>query len=147
MIRRLLQRLLRALRGADAARPPAVLAAPRWGWPLDPRARGLEPGPADLLAELRGTAWACASLNAAACASHPPRLYVVTRHGQSAPRCLTRSLAPAEIKRLRAGAEAWTRGAERVEEVTEHPLLDLLRRVNPQHNSLHLSTNTPALSA
>src|SRR5262245_36579999 len=133
---RLLRRLLF---GPDAARPPAALTGARLSWPpLDPCARRREPSPADLLAELRGTAWSCASLNAAACASHPPRLYVVTRPSQSAPRCLTRALAPAEVKRLSARQEGTTRGAERIEEVTEHPLLDLLRQVNPVHNQFDL---------
>src|SRR5262245_29103876 len=98
MIRTLLASALTRLAGwlAPAALRPRHLA----GWqPLPGRA--VAPGPADLLAELKSTAWTCASLNASACASFPPRLYVVTRPGQSAPRCLTRSLDGHERTRLR----------------------------------------------
>jgi HK97 family phage portal protein len=81
----------------------------------------------DLLGELKNTAYACASLNASVCASYPPRLYVRSRPGDPEPRCLTRRLSLAERKHLRT--------AEHVEEVIEHPLLTLLRAVNPTHNS------------
>lgn len=103
-----------------------------WLWPADPRSpvsgspypmsRSRPPSPLDLLAELKSTAWTCASLNAAVCASFPPRLYVRTRPGQPAPRCLTRKLA----------------ATAQVEEVLEHPLLDLLARVNPEMNGFDL---------
>jgi HK97 family phage portal protein len=93
-----------------------------------PFGRPRPPGPFDLLAELKNTAWACAGLNASVCASFPPRLYVRTRAGQPAARCLTRSLKRDDERRLRTGAD------ERVEEVTEHPLLGLLAQVNPVHN-------------
>src|SRR4051812_4133837 len=91
-----LARLRNFLRGADARRPPGDLAAPV---PLVDRTR--PPSPADLLAELRNPAWTCATLNAAACASFPPRLYVATHSGQAAPRCATRALRPGEGERLR----------------------------------------------
>ncbi len=61
---------------------------------IDAHRRQREPSPRDLLAELMHTAWACASINASVCASHPPRLYVSTSPGQAAPRCATRPLAP-----------------------------------------------------
>lgn len=94
----------------------------------------------DLLAELKSTAWTCASLNAAVCAANPPRLYVATRRGQPAARCLTRSLAPSALHRLRSltHLEPFTRAVEHIEEVTEHPLLTLLAQVNPVHNAFDL---------
>ncbi len=68
--------------------PPAP--RPGGGDFIDAHRRQREPSPRDLLAELKHTAWACASINASVCASHPPRLYVSTSPGQAAPRCSTR---------------------------------------------------------
>jgi HK97 family phage portal protein len=99
-----------------------------------------EPTARDLLAELKNTAWTCASLNAAVCASFAPRLYVRTRAGQRQARCPVRALCPAEDRRLRTLAHLadHTRSAERIEEVADHPLLDLLAQVNPTHNAFDL---------
>lgn len=97
-----------------------------------PPPRSRAPTPAELLAELKGTAWACASLNAAVCASFPPRLYVRTAAGTPEPRWPTRALTAPERRRL------GPRGGSRVEEVTDHPLLDLLSSVNPVHNAFDL---------
>jgi hypothetical protein len=115
---------------APAPAPPLIGALPA------PATRYRAPGATELLAELKHTAWACASLNAAACASFPPRLYVTTRPGQPAPRVRTRAVAPEALERLRLSPH--TRGAERVEEVHDHPLLDLLSQVNPAHNAFDL---------
>jgi len=99
-----------------------VAPTPSAGPLLDP-SRGLrEPTPSELLAELRNTAWTCATLNAAVCASHPPRLFVQTAPGQADPLCRTR------------GRPAAGQGV-RVEEVAEHPLLDLLAHVNAAHSA------------
>ncbi len=135
MMRTFLRRLSRWLAGT---RPPSVLAGPQWSGPsfVDAHRQQRVPTQSELLAELKNTAWACATLNAAACAAYPPRLFVVTRKGQARPRCLTRSLASRDELRLRHHPQV--RSAERVEEVTEHPLLELLRQVNPVHNSFDL---------
>lgn len=95
------------------------------------------PTPHDLLAELKNAAYACASLNAAVCATYPPRLYVSTRPGEGAPRCLSRGLSAAEQRRLLARSDLGIRlkGAEHIAEVLDHPLLTLLRAVNPTHNA------------
>jgi HK97 family phage portal protein len=128
-------RLTRRLRSRGL---PADLASPwtpRWA---DHRRR--EPTPNEALNELRGIAWACASLNAAVCASFPPRLYVTTRPGETPPQWRTRSLPPDDERRLRATPHLAlrTRAAETVAEVTEHPLLTLLEQVNPTHNEFDL---------
>src|SRR5262245_61171082 len=103
-------------------------------WPTN---RPRPPTPLELLAELKSTAWTCASLNAAVCASFPPRLYVRTAGGQPAPRTRTRALSAWERRRL--GQMPHTAGlvrqSERVEEVLDHPLLELLARVNAFHNA------------
>jgi HK97 family phage portal protein len=102
--------------------------------------RNREPTPNELLAELKGSAWTCASLNAAVCAAFPPRLYVATFPNQPQARCLTRALEPEAEQRLRSLPQLPTRitKATRLEEVLEHPLLTLLARVNPVHNSFDL---------
>src|SRR5262249_4398636 len=122
--------------------------------------RNREPTPNELLGELKGTAWTCASLNAAVCAAYPPRLYVATYPDQPPARCLTRALDPEVEQRVRSlpyvramlsrpslaraaggvleGRESMPRSvwkSTRLEEVLEHPLLTLLARVNPVHNA------------
>src|SRR5438270_900032 len=109
---------------------PAVLAGPQWSGTsfVDAFRRTREPRPNELLAELKGMAWTCISLNAAVCATFPPRLYVVTRHNQPRPKCPTKSLDARHEGRLRDAPHlaAHTKGAAVIEEVTRHPLLDLL---------------------
>jgi HK97 family phage portal protein len=86
----------------------------------------------DLLAELKNTAWTCASINSAVCAANPPHLYVQTRAGDPRPKCRTKALPwghPLAVSRKSQGA---------VEEVLDHPLLNLLDQVNPMHNSFDL---------
>jgi HK97 family phage portal protein len=121
---------------------PSVLAGPQWTGTsfVDAYKRNRNPTPNEILAELKNTAWTCASINAAVCASFAPRLYVATRPGQAQPKCLTKSLPAATELRLRGAPHlsAHTKSAEHLEEVTEHPLLDLLAQVNPVHNAFDL---------
>jgi len=102
--------------------------------------RNREPTPNELMAELKGTAWTCASLNAAVCAAYPPRLFVATGRDQTAARCLTRALDANTEMRLRSLPHLPPRLAKaaRLEEVLEHPLLTLLAQVNPVHNAFDL---------
>jgi HK97 family phage portal protein len=107
---------------------------------IDSWRRTREPGPNELVAELKGIAWTCISLNAAACATFPPSLYVITRHNQAAPKCGTRPLLKKAAERLRDSPEFchYTKSARMIEEVTNHPALDLLRRPNPFLNNFDL---------
>src|SRR5262249_2360691 len=131
MIRTTLAALLSRLAGWLApSRTPSS------GLPM-PTGRFRPPSASELLAELKSTAWACASLNASACAAPAPRLYVTTSVGQALPRCLTRSLSGPEERRLRA-VRGMTAPSSRIEEVQDHPLLDLLRQANPVHNAFDL---------
>jgi HK97 family phage portal protein len=135
----LLVRLARWLwgKGARSALPaPQLLGS----MVLDAYHRLRAPTPAELIAELKNTAWTCATINAAACASMPPRLYVTTARGQSAPRCLTRSVHAVTLNRLRDTPHLarFLHTAAGVEEVLDHPLLTLLRQVNPVHNAFDL---------
>ncbi len=134
---------------SDWLRPkalPPVLAGAQWSGTsfIDAYRRNRNPTPNEILAELKNTAWTCASVNAAVCASFPPKLYVTTRPGQARPKCLTKSLPFAADRRLRAEPHlsARTKSADRIEEVTDHPLLDLLVQVNPIMNAFDLWTNT-----
>jgi len=120
--------------------PPAVLAGAQWSGTsyVDAYKRNRNPTPNELMAELKNTAWTCASINASVCASYPPRLYVVnTRHGAPA-KCQTRAVRPHLEERLRRRThlQPYFTKADWIEEVTDHPLLDLLAQVNPVHNAL-----------
>lgn len=95
-----------------------------------------QPSSADLLGELKNTAWTCATINASVCAAFPPRLYVATGKTQAPPRCATRSLNTASLLQLRAAQPRLAK--HHVEEVIDHPLLTLFRQVNPIHNSFDL---------
>jgi len=125
-----LRRLARFVKGKST--PPGTLsgrtfAADVWG------AAGA-PGAHSLIASYRGTAYACANLCAQGVASVPLRLYVETRRGQEPPRVRTAPVTAARLKALRdrpAFARRVT-GASTVEEVLEHPLLDLLQNVNAE---------------
>jgi HK97 family phage portal protein len=143
-----MSRTLRALRVAlaDWIRPknvPGALTGTQWSGTsfVDTFQRNREPTPNELLAELKNTAFACATINAGVCAALPPRLYVAT-HDSSQPeaRCLKKGLAPRTEARLRALTYLPPRitKAARLEEVLDHPLLTLLRKVNPVHNSFDL---------
>jgi hypothetical protein len=120
---------------------PSALTGTQWTGTsfVDAYRRNRNPTPNELLAELKNTAWTCASLNAAVCASFPPKLYVTTRPGDARPKCLTRAVSRKCLKRLRSEPrlEMHTRSAEHIEEVTQHPLLDLLAQVNPVHNAFN----------
>jgi hypothetical protein len=96
----ILQRIARWLLGKSA--PPA-LEGPQWFGPfsIDAYRRQRPPTAAELLSELKNTAWTCASINAAACASFPPKLYVSTGAGQAPPRARTRRLDSETNSRLR----------------------------------------------
>ena len=128
----LLNRFARWLQRKTA---PAFLPAATSNF-LDAYRRHRAPSATELFAELKNTAWTCASINASVCASMPPKLYVSTSGSQSPPRCARRSLDPALVQQLRAGRPQL--GQQTIEEVVEHPLLTLFRQVNPVHNHFDL---------
>jgi HK97 family phage portal protein len=129
---------------ADTRRPPIPLTAGPYGGPHlgfhDQRSRFRHASPHELLAELRNTAWACATINAGVCASFPPRLYVATRPGDAMPQWPTRTISVHELKTLRKLPHLTPalKAAQHLHEVVDHPLLDLLRSVNPVHNAFDL---------
>ncbi len=130
-MRRLLDRWLgflaaRAAHGKNPRLSPFV--NPALGM-IDAYQRRREPTPLELLREWKNTAFSCASINAAVCASFPPRLYVRCTPGQSASGYRTQPLSRGQAKSLQLH-----RKAEQIEQVVTHPLLDLLEQVNPVHN-------------
>lgn len=123
----LFRKLLRWFRRQAMPMPP-VSSLP----PLDAFRRLRPPTPGELLGELKNTAWTCATLNASVCAAFPPKLYVATSPGEQ-PRWPTRALDGGA--RLAAPRDAVNQS---IEEVLDHPLLTLLKQVNPIHNSFDL---------
>jgi HK97 family phage portal protein len=121
---------------------PTSLAGNQWTGTtfVDVYKRNRNPTPNELMAELKGAAWTCASINASVCATFPPRLYVATHPDQPATRCLTKALDRRAERRLRQlpHLPPGLTKAQKIEEVLEHPLLTLLRQVNPVHNSFDL---------
>ncbi len=86
------------------------------------------PGSRELLAELRTTAYACATINAGVCASFVPRLYL---------RCGPNDPLPAKGMGKSVDARNLSvpmRSGTHIHEITEHPILELLRSVNDQMN-------------
>src|SRR5262249_44303469 len=82
---------------------PRALTGSQWSGTgfVDAYKRDRNPTPNEQLAELKNTAFTCASINAAVCAAYPPRLYVATHAGQPEPKCLRRSLDRTSERRLR----------------------------------------------
>src|SRR5437016_1252669 len=73
----MIHRILRWLRRKSVWTPMA------WtGSYVDSYHRHREPTALDLLGELKNTAWTCASVNSAVCASYPPKLYLEV-HGSA----------------------------------------------------------------
>jgi hypothetical protein len=107
---------------------------------VDAYKRNRSPTPNEQLAELKNAAFTCASINAAVCAAYPPRLFVARHADQPEPKCLRKRLDRRTEERLRgrSGLPANFTKARQIEEVLEHPLLTLLRKVNPVHNSFDL---------
>lgn len=89
--------------------------------------------PPELIRELRNAAFACATINAAVCASFPPRLYVAVGAGLAPPKCPTRPLPRHQVKALAVRFKA-----EQVEEVTDHPILRLIAHPNSVHSGYDL---------
>jgi hypothetical protein len=136
---------LKRLFGQGAPRrksAPAALTGGQWSGTgyVDAWKRTRNPSPNELMVELKGVAWACASINAAVCASHPAALYVASQVGDQSAKCATKAITPGTERRLRGQQHLlpYTKAARRIEEVTDHPLLALLAQANPVHSAFDL---------
>lgn len=114
---------------------PSALAGSQWSGThfADSFRRERDPNANELLAQLKDVAFACASINASSCASNPPSLYVTTKHNQPRPKCATRPISKKKLAQLEKSPNLVVRlkGASQVEEVTDHPILDLFNKPNP----------------
>ena len=117
----------RRLAAAVARKACPGLAGAQWSGRVHRRVpRNRNPTATRLLAESKNTAWTCASINAAVCAGFPPSLYVTTR--PDSPGQVPDDVAAGRDAATAArGAESGqrTRAAAHLEEVMDHPLLDL----------------------
>ena len=104
--------------------------------PVLPGGSGRSPTPRELLNELKTTAYACASINAGACATFVPRLYIrLDPSHPAAPKGFAHRLGKRiDPKNLSAPHQP----GSVIHEITEHPILDLLRSVNDHMNGTDL---------
>jgi HK97 family phage portal protein len=121
---------------------PAALAGSQWTGTqyVDLYRRNRAPTANEILAELKNTAFTCASINAAVCATYSPRLFVWSADESPRPKCLTRELdkkTQTQIRQRRHVANRVKHSA-RIDEVVDHPLLDLFEKCNPVHNGFDL---------
>src|SRR5262249_22147602 len=86
------------------------------------------PTPRQLLEAYADTAYYCANINARAVARTPLRLYVRTRPSEAPTQHPTAELSRKTLAELRRNAPRPLADADGVEELLEHPLLDLLAR-------------------
>ena len=84
---------------------PPTLQGGQWSGTAftDSFKRNRAPTPNELMAELKGVAWTCATLNAAACASNPPILYVGSMYTDTSPKCRTRKLGTPRLTYIFSG--------------------------------------------
>jgi len=100
----------------------------------------------DLLTSYKNLAYACVQINSLAVASVPCRPYVLTRRGQKSPRFWEHQAVSGDtLERLKSipGISNKIAGAE-VRELLNHPISDLLSRVNPFMNRFDLFEWTTA---
>lgn len=134
-----------ALRSKSA--PPAGSYSYGWGggssW-SDAFKFRRAPSPSELTDAYKSIVYACVNLNANAVARTPLRLYAITKGGQARPKCAVEGVSRKTYERLRHldYATKSVAGAERVEEVTAHPLLDAVRKVNDDLDHTQLITYT-----
>ena len=110
-------------------------------WPWE-RTRGrIRPGDyQEMVKAYSSWVYACASKNASTCAQIPLRLFVVKTGKSKFTVTRTKEISNETRKWLYSNPylSKWTQKAVDIEEVTEHPFLDLVRSVNPWMNEFEL---------
>lgn len=98
------------------------------------------PGDLDLIGAYRDAAYFCANLNVNGVVNCKLRLYAKTAAGQPRPRCPTRPIGRKQLRELSAveSIRKNLESADRIDEVIEHPLLDLLKYPNEHHSQADL---------
>ena len=94
-----------------------------------------------LVKKVNGWAYTCITKNATACAQVPLRLYSV-RGASNTEKLKTERVSVEKRKFLQRKVAERVAGAYELEEVLEHPIIDLLRRVNPTQNAYDLKDST-----
>lgn len=129
------------------------------GLPIDPKAsfgnqvdwlfqRGGSGGrpvsPEELLRQYSGWVYSCANIGASTIAALPLKLYASRGTGEQKARCWAKGVTRAEDKRLRAkfAHKADISHADEIEEILDHPILDLLKNVNKVNNQFDLKEQT-----
>jgi HK97 family phage portal protein len=95
--------------------------------------------PIELVQKFKNAVYVCASVKAGAVASTSKRLYATTKSGENTPRLKTRRFYEVERRRMErylesnAGPDVSKRlaGVDRVDEVTESPILRAFKKPNP----------------
>jgi len=125
-----LQWLRRILSGWEASRSDDAVPPYTDIW----RSR-VRPSTTELLESYRNIAYACANLNAKGVAGTTVRLYTTTQRGERSPRFAHRELDTHEMRELRDVHSLSPRIGKsiKIDEITEHPILDLLYTVNKYH--------------
>jgi phage portal protein BeeE len=98
------------------------------------------PTPMEMIQAFEDTVYACTSLIADTVSATPVKLYVKTAPGQAKPRCSTRPVNKKALRKI-LQVKNLSHGYQ-VEEVCEHPLLDLLNQCNSYHNRNELISLT-----
>jgi len=124
-----LQRAASWLRGRRKASP--LVDDARGGWRVlnSPWLQTVAtPTPRQLLEAYADTAYYCANINARAVARTPLRLFVHTRPGEAPTKHPTAEITRKTLSELRRQAPRALADEDAVDEILEHPLLDLLAR-------------------
>jgi HK97 family phage portal protein len=98
------------------------------------------PTDSELVSSYRQATYVCAEINANALAGQPLNLFMTTKRGQRGARVPTKAISSWQMKSFQEnpGLIRKMAGAEKVEQVVDHPLLDLLDTVNPWFNKFTL---------
>lgn len=99
-----------------------------------------DPTDEQLVKHFRGVGYTCAMVNATACGSVSIQLFAKTRKGDKAPRVRTAPINTSVRKHLATSPHGrrWLKSAENVDEVLEHPILDLLEMANDEMDGFAL---------
>jgi len=121
--------------------PPALASTTSTGFSVDDFGNIRKPTIAKQIAAYRGVVYTLANTNATVASSNPMRLYVTTSGTQEKARCATSPInaKTATFLQSNKATALRMRSADNVEEVTDHPVLDLLREVNHVLNAFNLS--------
>ena len=107
-------------------------------WPISPAVNAQK-----LIEQYKGWVFTCARRNSQAVAQTPLRLYVITQKGDKPPRARTKPVKDAVVEAMgyeshRPFVQRMVRMATRVEEVLEHPFLDVMAQANPIHDGFEV---------